>query len=342
MGFIIFSESGTFNPIDYGLSIGDTINLMVIGGGGGGGAYYCNNPDYPYFSLANGGTGGSSSFGSYLTAAGGACTGTGTPSVYGYKGGSPAVLSNISGVASGGGAGGWIPGCPVWGGNGGNASVKYNNNCYVASGTPLTYIIPYESGLGGYGGRLESNQFTYYYSGTNSTQVYYQQFKYENPSVYKPCYLNVYCTGSSSNIGFGGGQGVGPQAGGGGGCSLCNLGGGVGGSGYGAGGGGGGFYYSSSYMGGGYGGNSGEIRMTSFVLSSISSIAVGVGGGGSGVNSQGSSFVTAPTANSGSTGGYGASNGSGGRGGYGTAKGANASNAYSGGGGASGCVTVFW
>lgn len=37
MGMIIFEESGAFNPIDYGLNVGDTIHVVCVGGGGGTG-----------------------------------------------------------------------------------------------------------------------------------------------------------------------------------------------------------------------------------------------------------------------------------------------------------------
>lgn len=36
MGYILFTQSGTFNPADHGLIIGDTINVVCVGGGGGG------------------------------------------------------------------------------------------------------------------------------------------------------------------------------------------------------------------------------------------------------------------------------------------------------------------
>lgn len=37
---VVFEESGTFNPADYGLGAGDTVNVTVVGGGEGGfGAY---------------------------------------------------------------------------------------------------------------------------------------------------------------------------------------------------------------------------------------------------------------------------------------------------------------
>lgn len=61
MGFVLFTSSGTFNPATYGLSPGDLLQVIVVGAGGGG-----------YGAGGTGTAGGSSSFGSHATAAGGA------------------------------------------------------------------------------------------------------------------------------------------------------------------------------------------------------------------------------------------------------------------------------
>ena len=61
MGFTIFTQSGTFTPSDYGLKVGDCIHVIAIGGGGGGGTYTGTAAT----------AGGTTSFGSYLTCAGG-------------------------------------------------------------------------------------------------------------------------------------------------------------------------------------------------------------------------------------------------------------------------------
>lgn len=66
MGFTIFTQSGTFNPADYGLKIGDMIQIVCVGGGGG-----LNN-------------GSASSFGSIVTSSGGAGCGS---QYYGGEGG---------------------------------------------------------------------------------------------------------------------------------------------------------------------------------------------------------------------------------------------------------------
>lgn len=60
MGFLLYEESGTFIPTDYGLKVGDTIFVVAVGGGSSGvGAG----------SSINAGT--ASSFGNYVTAPGG-------------------------------------------------------------------------------------------------------------------------------------------------------------------------------------------------------------------------------------------------------------------------------
>ena len=33
MGFALFESSGTFNPANYGLVVGDTIQVVAVGGG---------------------------------------------------------------------------------------------------------------------------------------------------------------------------------------------------------------------------------------------------------------------------------------------------------------------
>lgn len=33
MGYVLYTASGTFNPSDYGLSVGDPIQVVCVGGG---------------------------------------------------------------------------------------------------------------------------------------------------------------------------------------------------------------------------------------------------------------------------------------------------------------------
>lgn len=58
MGFLLYEESGTFDPTVHGLKVGDTIFVVAVGGGSSG---KCNS--------VNAGT--ASSFGSFVTAPGG-------------------------------------------------------------------------------------------------------------------------------------------------------------------------------------------------------------------------------------------------------------------------------
>ena len=58
MGFLLYEESGTFIPTDYGLKVGDTIFVVAVGGGSSGAG-----------NSVNAGT--ASSFGNYVTAPGG-------------------------------------------------------------------------------------------------------------------------------------------------------------------------------------------------------------------------------------------------------------------------------
>lgn len=105
MGMVIFEQSGVFNPADWGLTAGCVLQVICVGGGAGG-----------QYLTTNGAAGKTSSFGSYVAASGanntiGAANGMG-------RGGN-GTWSNSSGAA-GGGAGGYLPGIPVYGGNGGD------------------------------------------------------------------------------------------------------------------------------------------------------------------------------------------------------------------------------
>lgn len=69
MGYILYTASGTFNPADYGLSVGDVITVVAIGGGGGGAGRYTNSRGQS--SVRSGEAGTATSFGSLLTCKGG-------------------------------------------------------------------------------------------------------------------------------------------------------------------------------------------------------------------------------------------------------------------------------
>ena len=78
MGFLLFTESTVFNPINYGLQAGDNIFVVAVGGGGGaGGARYNSRNPYNVSHAATGGAGAASSFGEYVSAPGGAGGGGG-------------------------------------------------------------------------------------------------------------------------------------------------------------------------------------------------------------------------------------------------------------------------
>lgn len=97
MGMKIFESSGTFSPSDYGLIAGDVVDVICVGGGGSGGT-----------NATNGGAsvdGSASSFGA-ITSANGIVMG---------KGEVPTESWTV-----GCGAGGYLPGVPFYGGNGGN------------------------------------------------------------------------------------------------------------------------------------------------------------------------------------------------------------------------------
>lgn len=91
MGFALFTQSGTFNPSSYGLSAGDVVHVAAIGGGGGGVKSYTSN--------INGTQGGTTSFGSVLTCAGG----------LGAKASNNASASTAPQVQEGAALGGYAP-----------------------------------------------------------------------------------------------------------------------------------------------------------------------------------------------------------------------------------------
>lgn len=274
MGFILFNKSGTFDPTAYGLNPGDVIHAIVVGGGGGG-CYSSQTSSY-------GGNGGASSFGNYLTALGGYGAyynqnnpWRGTPTEYMTRGRTVINTSNFVSVGGTGG-GGWYPGMTR--GNGGQWMFPQ----LQISGTQYNTIhldVPIEAPrhTGGAAGIYTYNNSTNYFSFI--------------PRLKQNEYWNPYITSFSANqilaqfepmLPVAGGCGIYQSNGYYDGTPYCrnvncrNYNEGNGGLGYGA---GGGSASPTTYTAGGCGG---ELREGNIILTSAEPIAVTVGGGGSG------------------------------------------------------------
>lgn len=114
MGYILFTQNGTFNPSDHGLVVGDVINVVCVGGGASGSSYfYVNSSTYNRGCVA----GGASSFGSYCTASGATGTSSYEQQAAAPAGGRAGALCNLvidsstnhSYLLAGCGAPGWLP-----------------------------------------------------------------------------------------------------------------------------------------------------------------------------------------------------------------------------------------
>ena len=250
MGMVIFEESGTFNPADWGLQVGDMLQVICVGGGAGG---TVTAIDYnSEFHANKGKAGGASSFGPHISADG-ANTDTSAPNGMG-KGGAgwfgtkPTTSESSSNVyyiwLAGGGAGGFLPGAPVWGGDGGRGAAY---NFGATSGVPVNSHAP--SGLGGKG------------EWSAATSYQYESF------VDLPwANLKAWASGNKGATSASSAAAAG--------------------NGYGAGGAGGGWGIESRNPGAPDttpdGGNSGELKIGSVKLTSTAGIAVTVGAGGNG------------------------------------------------------------
>ena len=168
----MFTKSGIFMPADYGLSQGDSIDVVLVGSGG------CGQRGVTSI-LPGYGAGGDTAFGKYAVAksAMGASGGFGWGMATGY--------SNYYVYSGGGGGGGYVPGAPFQGGpgapapkttggmvitlqgNGGGATqpgYAYNNTWYAQpsasmggqgscfGGGNADYSSSYAEGGAGYGG----------------------------------------------------------------------------------------------------------------------------------------------------------------------------------------------
>ena len=149
MAMIIFEKSGEFNPADYGLGVGDVLNVICVGGGQGGGVA---NDSYDAHATPQ--DGGESSFGDYVSSASGTCMGKGGRSV-----------ENDGRYRPGAGAGGYLPGLPVFGGHGADSETDGTRpvlglaGCFVPEqATVSPYCNP--RGPGNKGGRVFSRNHT--------------------------------------------------------------------------------------------------------------------------------------------------------------------------------------
>ena len=238
MGFALFTKSGTFNPSDYGLVPGDVLSVVVVGGGGGG-CGYTNNADDSKYGYP-GTAGGASSFGSYISAAGGGSGNSVGQSLGGY--------GDAHYNAGGGGAGGWYPGvqmvnCPGFPG-------------FLDGISPGELMMsPSNGGCGGFCRPAYLDARALPTCGTSGG----------GGGAVEP--------GSLAGVGGGGGTGLVSDNT----DTSINYASGGGGAGYGAGGGGG---ARRNYDYAGSGGNSGIVMQKMVKLPSMSAIPVTVGAGG--------------------------------------------------------------
>ena len=146
MGMQMFTTSGTFNPTTHGLVAGDVLNIICVGGGGPGADVTGSGTSAAPYVMAYGTAGGASSFGSVVSAPGGSLANAAAQSGSMGSGGNSANSQNSNNVyvAAGGGAGGYEPGWPSFGGAGGNGAVNLQTD-------PVSSTKHYPSGLGGAG-----------------------------------------------------------------------------------------------------------------------------------------------------------------------------------------------
>lgn len=166
MGLAIFETSGSFNPASYGLIAGNVIDVICIGGGSSGG-YSQGSPQ----------VGGSGEYSPSVD--GGASSVGGVSSASGICMGRGEAASSTSELYAGGGAGGYMPGVPFYGGNGGTgfglASVKTDgsaNSLYCnPSGDGNKGAAGHGSAAGGNGyGAGGSGRIVPYLTGAQSVE----------------------------------------------------------------------------------------------------------------------------------------------------------------------------
>ena len=129
----IYESSDVFVPAEHGLAVGDYVDLVCVGGGASGDYCYLNEVSSTAYSFAVSDSvdGGESSFGSFSSASG-------------YKmgaGGPKSYVADGEIYCGGHGAGGYLPGMPIFGGNGGSGcglagTESYGASPYVNTGGP--------------------------------------------------------------------------------------------------------------------------------------------------------------------------------------------------------------
>lgn len=274
MGFTIFTQSGTFNPADYGLKAGDIIHIVCVGGGGGGSGCAGSSE-----SIWKGSTGSASSFGSVVTAAGGNGGSSLSSQPKAQENSNRGQISRLDYYLStnvgvgGSGGNGWLPGhiLPPY----------YDPLMVLRFRYEEVASLPYTNSLIFEPIYSQHFQFIFKYVNGNNTDPYKN-----NANATTLPGANTGTAQVISNSGYAAVSGV-P------------------GLGYGAGGSGGVAMYSGSLRRG-TGGNSGQIIHKDYKLTSTSGIAITIGNGGSG----------------------GKGDGNGG--------------CCTGGGGARGCVAIYW
>lgn len=233
MGFMLFTSSGSFKPATYGLNVGDLVQVIVVGGGAGGDA-----------DSTKGSAGAASSFGSYVTAAGGAVSGGGIAraTTLPYPTGSD--IDSTEWRIAGEGGDGWIPGAGM--------IPPANPEAFLAMfgvGTAKPDLVNYNL-----------HRFSAKYRFSNAGNVLLGQSEVSARTDGRAGNGQVYLGNSGT---------------------YYSVVGGCGGIGWGA-GGGGGMRTTGSFDGIAAGGGAGKVVYGSVKLSSIASIPVTVGNGGAG------------------------------------------------------------
>lgn len=169
MGLQIFEASGIFDPAARGLIAGDTIDVVCVGGGSSGVIRAAGqSADSPSVS------GGTSSVGS-ISSANGTTMGRGGPGTSG------------EGFRAGCGAGGYLPGVPMYGGNGGSADTPGTGLAGTIEASPspwcnrsgngnkgaggVTAPAGHGYGAGGGGGAQENTTWNYGYGGGDAGKI---------------------------------------------------------------------------------------------------------------------------------------------------------------------------